>query len=49
MKFMQQAEIKFEREDLEGLVAIGTYLAEAARRMGVELQARNSAKRNLRS
>jgi len=34
---MQQAEIKFEREDLEGLVAVGTYLAEAARRMGVEL------------
>ena len=35
---MQQAEIKFEREDLEGLVAIGTYLAEAARRMGVDLE-----------
>ena len=34
---MQQAEIKFEREDLEGLVAVGTYLAEAARRMGVDL------------
>ncbi len=34
---MQQAEIKFEREDLEGLVAVGTYLAEAARRMGIEL------------
>lgn len=37
MKFMQQAEIKFEREDLEGLVAVGTYLAEAARRMGIDL------------
>ena len=35
---MEQAEIKFEREDLEGLVAVGTYLAEAARRMGVDLE-----------
>jgi hypothetical protein len=34
---MQEAEIKFEREDLKGLVAVGTYLAEAARRMGVDL------------
>lgn len=34
---MQEVEIKFEREDLEGLVAVGTYLAEAARRMGIEL------------
>jgi len=34
---MQEAEIKFERENLEGLVAVGTYLAEAARRMGIEL------------
>lgn len=34
---MQEAGIKFEREDLEGLVAVGTYLAEAARRMGIDL------------
>jgi hypothetical protein len=37
MKFMQEAEIKFEREDLEGLVAVGTYLAGAARQMGIDL------------
>ena len=34
---MQQAEIKFERENLNGLVAVGTYLVDAARRMGIDL------------
>lgn len=34
---MNDTEIKFEREDLEGIIPIGTYLADAARRMGIEL------------
>lgn len=34
---MKEAEIKFEREDLEGIIPVGTYLADAARRMGIEL------------
>ena len=34
---MEVTEIKFEREDLEGIIPIGTYLADAARRLGVEL------------
>lgn len=29
--------IKFQREDLEGVVAVGTYLSDAARRMGIDL------------
>jgi ferredoxin len=32
---MKEAEIKFEREDLSGIVPRGTYLADAARRCGV--------------
>ncbi len=35
---MNQVELKFEREDLAGLVAVGTYLSDAARRFGIELQ-----------
>jgi hypothetical protein len=30
-------EIKFEREDRDGIVAVGTYVSEAARRLGIEL------------
>lgn len=32
---MKDVEIKFEREGLEGIVPVGTYLADAARRLGV--------------
>lgn len=32
---MKEAEIKFEREELHGIIPVGTYLAEAARRLGV--------------
>ena len=32
---MSDVEISFEREGLNGLVAVGTYLADAARRLGV--------------
>ncbi len=32
---MKEAEIKFEREDIHGLIPVGTYLAEAARRLGI--------------
>lgn len=34
---MKEAEIKFEREELEGIIPVGTYLADAAGRMGIEL------------
>jgi ferredoxin len=32
---MLEAEVKFERENREGLVAVGTYLIDAARRFGI--------------
>jgi len=32
---MKEAQIKFERENLEGVIPVGTYLSDAARRMGV--------------
>ena len=34
---MEVTEIKFEREELEGIIPVGTYLADAARRLGAEL------------
>ncbi len=34
---MEEVEIKFEREDLTGVIPVGAYLAAAARRMGVDL------------
>lgn len=36
---MAEAEIKFERENRDGVVAVGTYLFDAARRLGVEVEA----------
>ena len=35
---MNEVEIKFEREDRNGIVAVGTYLLDAARRLGIELE-----------
>ncbi len=35
---MKEVEIKFEREDRDGIVAVGTYLLDAARRLGIDLQ-----------
>ena len=35
---MNETEIKFEREELDGTVAVGTYLLDAARRLGVEVE-----------
>jgi ferredoxin len=35
---MQEAEIKFERENREGLVAVGTYIVDAAKRFGVRFE-----------
>ncbi len=35
---MKEVEIKFERENREGVVAVGTYLADAARRFGVHFE-----------
>ena len=32
---MTEAEIRFERENLEGIVPVGTYLSDAARRFGI--------------
>jgi len=33
-----EVEIKFEREDRNGIVAVGTYLADAARWLGIDLE-----------
>jgi len=35
---MKEVEIKFERENLTGVIPVGTYLFDAARRMGVEVE-----------
>lgn len=35
---MGEVEIRFEREDLSGVVAVGTYLNDAAKRMGVRFE-----------
>ncbi len=35
---INEVEIKFEREDRNGIVAVGTYLLDAARRLGIDLQ-----------
>lgn len=35
---MEEVDIKFEREDLSGIVAAGTYLYDAARRFGIEVE-----------
>src|SRR5688572_12986615 len=32
---MAEVEIRFEREDQEGIVAVGTYVIDAARRFGI--------------
>src|SRR3982751_6344925 len=34
---MDDIEIRFERENLEGIVPVGTYLIDAAKRLGVRL------------
>lgn len=36
---MDEVELKFEREDKSGLIAAGTYLFDAARRFGIEVEA----------
>ncbi len=36
---MTEVEIKFERENRDGVVAVGTYLFDAARRLGIEVEA----------
>lgn len=36
---MDEVEIKFERENRDGVVAVGTYLFDAARRLGIEVEA----------
>ena len=36
---INKVEIKFEREERDGIVAVGTYLSDAARRLGIELEA----------
>lgn len=35
---MEEADIKFERENRDGIVATGTYLFDAARRLGIEIE-----------
>ncbi len=36
---MKEVELKFEREDRSGLIAVGSYLFDAARRLGIEVEA----------
>jgi ferredoxin len=36
---MSDAEVRFERENAEGLVAVGSYLSDAAKRFGVKFEA----------
>lgn len=36
---MAEVEVRFEREDLEGVVAVGTYLIDAAKRLGIHFDA----------
>ena len=43
---MKEVELKFEREDLAGLVAVGTYLSDAARQFGIELPDEQFGERN---
>jgi ferredoxin len=33
-----EVEVKFEREDISGVVPVGTYVFDAARRMGIEVE-----------
>ena len=35
---MKEVEIKFEREDREGLIAVGSYLIDTARRFGIRFE-----------
>lgn len=35
---MNDAEVRFERENAEGLVAVGTYLSDAAKRFGIKFE-----------
>lgn len=35
---MAEVELRFERENLEGVVAVGTYLLDAAKRLGVHFE-----------
>jgi ferredoxin len=37
--YMAEVEIKFERENRDGVVAVGTYLFDSARRLGIEVEA----------
>lgn len=44
---MQEAEIKFEREELHGVSAVGAYLYDAARRMGVDIECERTGETDL--
>ncbi len=43
---MNEVELKFERENLSGLLAVGTYLSDAAKRFGIELPGENFEEKN---
>ncbi len=45
---MSNVLLKFEREDREGYVAVGTYLIDAAKRFGIDLTDTGEAKEDLR-
>ena len=44
---MEEVDIKFERENLSGVVAAGTYLFDAARRFGIEVECERTGESDL--
>jgi ferredoxin len=42
-----ETDIKFERENRDGLIAVGTYLFDAARRLGVEVECERTGESDL--
>ena len=44
---MEEVEVKFEREGLAGIVPVGTYLVDAAKRLGVKLEGECSQSESL--
>ncbi len=44
---MEEVEIKFERENLDGVIAAGTYLYDAAKRLGVGVECERTGESDL--
>lgn len=46
---MANAEVRFQREGVDGLVAVGTYLSDAIKRFGVKVEGECLSERNIHS